>query len=159
MYTKFENNPSRGFLVIALTPLRAAGGGWRVAGGGRRAAGGGRLWRKTITSPDPSDTGDINIQGLCISAVGQRGNTFLFRGIGRSIYCIYNITDSYTIHYNSMCIIACYGRSITLHDDVIKWKHFPRYWPFVRGIHQSRWIPRTKASDAERWCFLSSASE
>ena len=25
----------------------------------------------------------------------------------------------------------------TLHDDVIKWKHFPRYWPFVRGIHRS----------------------
>ena len=22
-------------------------------------------------------------------------------------------------------------------DDVIKWKPFPRYWPFVRGIHQS----------------------
>ena len=24
-----------------------------------------------------------------------------------------------------------------IHDDVIKWKHVPRYWPFVRGIH--RW--------------------
>ena len=23
------------------------------------------------------------------------------------------------------------------HDDVIKWRHFPRYWPFVRGIHRS----------------------
>ena len=23
-----------------------------------------------------------------------------------------------------------------LHDDVIKWKYFPRYWPFVRGIHR-----------------------
>ena len=23
------------------------------------------------------------------------------------------------------------------HDDVIKWKHFPRYRPFVRGIHLS----------------------
>ena len=23
------------------------------------------------------------------------------------------------------------------HDDVIKWKHFPRYWPFLRGIHRS----------------------
>ena len=23
------------------------------------------------------------------------------------------------------------------HDEVIKWKHFPRYWPFVRGIHRS----------------------
>ena len=24
-----------------------------------------------------------------------------------------------------------------LHDDVIKWKHFPRYWPLVREIHRS----------------------
>ena len=24
-----------------------------------------------------------------------------------------------------------------IHDDVIKWKHFPRYWPLVWGIHQS----------------------
>ena len=23
------------------------------------------------------------------------------------------------------------------HDDVIKWKHFPSYCPFVRGIHRS----------------------
>ena len=23
------------------------------------------------------------------------------------------------------------------HDDVIKWKHFPRYWLFVWGIHRS----------------------
>ena len=23
------------------------------------------------------------------------------------------------------------------YDDVIKWNHFPRYWPFVWGIHQS----------------------
>ena len=45
------------------------------------------------------------------------------------------------------------------HDDVIKWKQFPRNWPFVRGIHRSRWISRTKASDAELWCFLWSASE
>ena len=25
----------------------------------------------------------------------------------------------------------------TLHDDVIQWKKFLRYWPFVRGIHRS----------------------
>ena len=23
------------------------------------------------------------------------------------------------------------------HDDAFKWKHFPRYWPFVRRIHRS----------------------
>ena len=33
------------------------------------------------------------------------------------------------LHYN------CHIRQ--QHDDVIKWKHFPRYWPFVRGIHRS----------------------
>ena len=27
--------------------------------------------------------------------------------------------------------------SFSLHHDVIKWKHFPRYWPFVWGIHRS----------------------
>ena len=27
---------------------------------------------------------------------------------------------------------------LLVHDDVIKWKHFPRNWPFVRGI---RWSP------------------
>ena len=24
-----------------------------------------------------------------------------------------------------------------VHDDVIKWKHFPRYWAFLQGIHRS----------------------
>ena len=28
-------------------------------------------------------------------------------------------------------------RGVVLHDDAIKWKHFPRYWSFVRGIHRS----------------------
>ena len=26
---------------------------------------------------------------------------------------------------------------MAFHDELIKWKHFPRYWPFVRGIHRS----------------------
>ena len=25
--------------------------------------------------------------------------------------------------------------SHSIHDYVIQWKYFPRYWPFVRGIH------------------------
>ena len=27
--------------------------------------------------------------------------------------------------------------TLCMHDDVIKWKHFPRNWPFVREIHRS----------------------
>ena len=49
---------------------------------------------------------------------------------------------------------TCFPREQVSHDDVIKWKHIPRNWPFVRGIHRSRWIPHTKASDAELWCFF-----
>ena len=29
------------------------------------------------------------------------------------------------------------GHNFTGHDNVIKWKYFLRYWPFVRGIHRS----------------------
>ena len=29
------------------------------------------------------------------------------------------------------------SHAVESHDDVIKWKHFPRYWSFVRGIHRS----------------------
>ena len=53
-----------------------------------------------------------------------------------------------------------------LHDDIFTWKHFPHYWPFVWGIHQSPVNSppppphtHTKASDAELWCFLWSAPE
>ena len=40
------------------------------------------------------------------------------------------------------------------HDDVFKWKHFSRYWPFVKGSSGHLWIPITKTSDVEVWCFL-----
>ena len=43
--------------------------------------------------------------------------------------------------FNSMSVRQWVGAHRSLesrsHDDVIKWKHFPRYWPFVRGIHRS----------------------
>ena len=38
-------------------------------------------------------------------------------------------------YVHSRFLVFCRGQ--TLYDDVIKWKHFPRYWPFVRGIHRS----------------------
>ena len=34
------------------------------------------------------------------------------------------------------------------HDDVIKWKHFPRHWPFVRGIHRST----VNSPHKGQWC-------
>ena len=37
-----------------------------------------------------------------------------------TVWCHYNMVDF-----------------LTNHDDVMKWKHFPHYWPFVWGIHRS----------------------
>ena len=36
-----------------------------------------------------------------------------------------------------MILIYFWEDKIAIHDDVIKWKHFPRYWPFVQEIHRS----------------------
>ena len=55
----------------------------------------------------------------------------------------------YLAHTGQLCGIYCDGfrffenidRILTalhcIHDDVIKWKHLPRYWAFVRGSHRS----------------------
>ena len=42
-------------------------------------------------------------------------------------------------HLNlSCCMGNCWTTAHTnVHDDVIKWKHFLHYWPFVLGIHRS----------------------
>ena len=46
-------------------------------------------------------------------------------------------------------------------DDVIKWKHCPRHWPFVRGIH--RWAVDSPHKGQWRgalmFCFILSAPE
>ena len=60
---------------------------------------------------------------------------------------IYNAVDIYTsssfspLQLTAFHLRKAIGTSAfhigNTHDDVIKWKHFPRYWPFVRGIHGS----------------------
>ena len=44
-----------------------------------------------------------------------------------------------SIHtYIHTAVLLCFVLLWLCHDDdVIQWEHFPRYWPFVRGIHRS----------------------
>ena len=37
---------------------------------------------------------------------------------------------------NKVSIMTILGVQCSIHDGVIKWKHFSRYWPFV-GLHRS----------------------
>ena len=54
-------------------------------------------------------------------------------------------------------VLSVHGKHLILyhsHDDVIKWKYFPRYLPFLRGIHRSPMNPYTKASYTEFDAFF-----
>ena len=67
------------------------------------------------------------------------------------------------IHRTRMMTHITKCKEITLlpeiHDDIIKWKHFPRYWPFVQGIHQSPVNSPHKGQWRRALIFLWSASE
>ena len=49
-----------------------------------------------------------------------------------------------------MVILQCHAYSMmtNTHDDVNKWKHFLRCWPFVRGFH---WSP-VNSPHRDHWC-------
>ena len=61
----------------------------------------------------------------------------------RAVYVSMMIPDALApnrrqvISNNHVDLIALQCKDHFAHDDVIKWEHFPRYWPFVRGIHRS----------------------
>ena len=50
---------------------------------------------------------------------------------------VYHVLDMLT-YWSFGPIYIWNGSSLVrvMHDDVIKWKHFPRYWPFIWGIHR-----------------------
>ena len=76
---------------------------------------------------------------VCAAILGKRQSLF-----GMNIW---------RFHVDTCCFHAVF------HDDIIKWKHFLRYWPFERGSVSHRWISLTKAGDAELGCFLWSTPE
>ena len=61
----------------------------------------------------------------------------LWSGDGRLYLCHWWLFVFSTMQSED-CLSVSEVTSKSTHDDVIKWKHFPRYWPFVRGIHRSQ---------------------
>ena len=75
---------------------------------------------------------------------------FSFRQLSMQPVTEWNFMKNQNI---SVLVLASYSVICPLmaqhcpHDDVIKWKHFPRYWPFVRGIHR----PPVKSPHKGQW--------
>ena len=63
---------------------------------------------------------------------------------------VFSVNSVASEHYGPWCT-EIWKWNILFHDDVIKWKHFPRYWPFVRGIHRSP----VNSPHKGQWCGAS----
>ena len=49
--------------------------------------------------------------------------------LGHTLFCV-QISNHF--------VVSAWTKQMTFpHDEIIKWKHFPCYWPIVRGIHRS----------------------
>ena len=59
---------------------------------------------------------------------------YTFLNFNGSVVEVWEWKSSFTPHFTEHVITY---PSITWYDNVIKWKLFPRNWPFVRGIHRS----------------------
>ena len=56
----------------------------------------------------------------------------------RKLFCKTSLYYPVTLSDARLCgTFGGNSQRIHMHDDAIKWKHFPRYWPFVRAIHKS----------------------
>ena len=105
-------------------------------------------FQETATSQDREMIKNANMFFL-INSAPQRLVEYIVSTMGFAISVAVIYTNT-TIYYIDVIYLSLHH--YRRHDDVIKWKHFLRYWLFVQGIH--RWIPHIKASDAELWCFL-----
>ena len=83
--------------------------------------------------PLPNSCEPVNSGFIIWSVANSRASTLLHHG-------------RYVNDQIKMLLVIIQER--LAHNDVIKWKHFPRYWPFARGIHRS---PVTSPHKGQ-WC-------
>ena len=74
--------------------------------------------------------------------VFTKGQYNISHEICRQIYFVFGKLE-FLLTY-----LAIFFRVASPHDYVIKWKHFPHYWPFVQGIH---WSPGDSPHKGQ-WC-------
>ena len=72
---------------------------------------------------------------LCVIYVGGDNDFNVQAMITRLMWTIW--TSLSAVRERPLNLITHSLTPVGYHDDVIKWKHFPRYWPFVWGIHRS----------------------
>ena len=86
-----------------------------------------------MTSCIDKNTGILLVDAPTMDCKGSTINNVLCGYITQLPTVIWYTHDLSRVLVAHVCVNGL-GRH---HDDVIKWKHFPRNWPFVREIHRS----------------------
>ena len=103
----------------------------------------GILWLP-VDSPSQSDSNSKLRCFFDVNSTNRWANTRMAGDLARhdahvmSLWwyrIIWPVTDHSKIRQITNPVYICWDVLYT-HDDVIKWKHFQRYWTFVRGIHR-----------------------
>ena len=63
------------------------------------------------------------------------GRIYVKESLWIYVFIVFLNTESHII-WNNNELWLCFKQK-KIYDDVIKWKHFPCYWPLVWGIHRS----------------------
>ena len=70
-------------------------------------------------------TSKLRVTGLCAGNSPRPVNSPYKWPVTRKMFQFHDV------------IMSMRRKPLWCHDSVIKWKHFPRYWLFLRGIHRS----------------------
>ena len=97
---------------------------------------------------DNISSSDIHFASVKTTFVSIRGNPFclgLLKKMKERKKLHFQMSKYLSVTDTGSCTVwnrSPFANAITIdkftciNNDVIKWKHFPRYWPFVRGIHR-----------------------
>ena len=100
---------------------------------------------ESIKSPQTDQFTPYTILHLTALTVLSLDKTHIVQCMDQNIFQSIHWKVNMAANLGRKCKIQLYIQRISAtaqlalnsHDDVIKWKHFPRNWPFVRGIHRS----------------------
>ena len=71
---------------------------------------------------------------ICINVMSDLHVLHIHTYIWNYEHCMFGSVDANHLKYR--ILLLCNRWPEHTYDDVIKWKYFPRYWPFVQGIHR-----------------------
>ena len=90
-------------------------------------------WHGEITGRTPDKT---ELQGIqFIWYIEDHMFWMVYQKYNHGVICIQCGHNLSQIQVSARLVVLVISHDFH-HDDVIKWKHFPRYWPLVRGIHR-----------------------